>query len=249
MKINGEYSKSGVFKYSTFREQVVIDRYHVQLQSFNGLKKEHMRSDNSEDICTWNCFRTLNQLSPNIWINSLFERSFGQSISIVDGMDVQVSLWTSVSPPKGIPWKEGDSEIDVVIEWEGNVWFIEAKYKSDVSLEVVDNEDRDQVWRNIDVGSCANKGKKFHFSLLYWTREKTPVGIDLVTRYSDKTALISKCSSYRDDGLTNWTSIGLLTWQDLGDCLSGYAEHGVNVYEETFIQNLQEWAKKKGIWR
>ena len=47
----------------------------------------------------------------------------------------------------------GESEIDVLIEVEGTVWFIEAKFRSEVSERTTNNPERDQVIRNLDVGS------------------------------------------------------------------------------------------------
>ncbi|SDN61020.1 hypothetical protein SAMN04487897_103332 [Paenibacillus sp. yr247] len=130
MECKGKVSKAGVFIFDDFRDQIIIDRYSSVLESFIGRKQDQMRSKNSEDVITWNCFRTLIQVDPVIWISDLFRRSFGEPIRIEDRKDVQVTLGKSIAPPSGITWREGWSEIDVIVEWPGHVWYIEAKYTS-----------------------------------------------------------------------------------------------------------------------
>jgi len=46
------------------------------------------------------------------------------------------------------------------------VWFIEAKFRSDVSERTTNNPERDQVIRNPDVGTWYAGVRHFYFSLL-----------------------------------------------------------------------------------
>ncbi|RPH62556.1 MAG: hypothetical protein EHM89_05390 [Acidobacteria bacterium] len=79
-----------------------------------------------------------------------------------------MGLWRTVAPPPSLVAlaAEGDSEIDVLIESPEWVWFIEAKYQSDISIKTTTRPLRDQVLRNIDVGSYYAGVRRFFFSLL-----------------------------------------------------------------------------------
>ena len=52
-------SKSGVRLYDDCRENLIIDRYHPDLATMRGSKRDKLRSENSEDALTWNVFRSL----------------------------------------------------------------------------------------------------------------------------------------------------------------------------------------------
>ncbi len=95
-----------------------------------------------------------------------------------------IRLWRSAAPPPGllIGGDEGISEIDVVIEAATWVWFIEAKYTSDISLGTTTRPDRDQVLRNIDVGSYYAGVRQFFFSLLVSSEERSPEGTKRMRR-------------------------------------------------------------------
>ena len=95
-----------------------------------------------------------------------------------------IRLWRSAAPPPGllIGGDEGISEIDVVIEAATWVWFIEAKYTSDISLGTTTRPDRDQVLRNIDVGSYYAGVRQFFFSLLVSSEERSPGGRERMRR-------------------------------------------------------------------
>lgn len=74
----------------------------------------------------------------------------------------------TVSPPAALlkSGTEHGSEIDVVIESPTWVWFIEAKYHSDISIRTTMRSRRDQVLPNINVGSYYAGARPFFFSLL-----------------------------------------------------------------------------------
>jgi hypothetical protein len=47
-----------------------------------------------------------------------------------------------LNPPVNLPTREGQSEVDVIIESNEFVWLIEAKYKSDISLGTTHDKTR-----------------------------------------------------------------------------------------------------------
>src|SRR5688500_2452861 len=149
-------------------------------------KLKHLRSANSEDAVTWNVFRSLRQIAPEAWLPSLWRRAF-PSVPQPSDLRATVRLWESVPPPLGLiaDGDEGASEIDVVIEAASWVWFIEAKYRSDVSTGTTVRPDRDQILRNLDVGSHYAGVRQFSFSLLISSEQRSPVGVKLLREYSD----------------------------------------------------------------
>lgn len=119
-----------------------------------------------------------------------------------------INLWVSVSPPPALLAQadEGTSEIDVVLESGSWVWFIEAKYRSDISTGTTTRPLRDQVLRNIDVGSYCAGVRDFFFSLLVQSAERSPLGAAAVARYSDRPC---RGPSSRLTGRTGWPIYGL----------------------------------------
>src|SRR5205823_13520305 len=130
----GQLSPSGVWVASDFRSNLIIDRYDPVFSDMRASKLKHLRSVNSEDAVTWNVFRSLRQIAPVVWMPALWRRSF-PSIAVPADLQTTVKLWQSIAPPLGllVGGDEGDSEIDDVIEAPTWVWFIEAKYRSDIS--------------------------------------------------------------------------------------------------------------------
>ena len=151
-EITGDRSSSGVFIAENFRDNLIIDRYAPCFASMRASKLKHLRSENSEDLVSWNVFRSLSKISPLAWVSLLAERAF-DNIRLDGTEDTTVELWKPVPPPLSL-LKDGDegiSEIDIVIESASWVWFIESKYTSDISSGTTTRPERDQIIRNIDV--------------------------------------------------------------------------------------------------
>src|SRR5438046_1086743 len=108
-------------------------------------KRAHMRSENSEDAVTWNVFRTLRQIDPATCVEPLFLGAF-PGIRAESHRALAVYVWRSVSPPPALvlDLDEGASEIDVVLESPHCVWFVEAKYQSDIAARATNRPARDQ---------------------------------------------------------------------------------------------------------
>ena len=127
-----DVSPSGVRIARDFRDNLIIDRYDPQLRGMRAKKLEHMRSENSEDVVTWNVFRSLRQIDPGFWVPRLGQATFGKWSEIVTSGGVTTRLAVPVSPPVGMAHREGPTEVDVVLEAPEWVWSFEAKWLSDV---------------------------------------------------------------------------------------------------------------------
>jgi hypothetical protein len=113
-----------------------------------------------------------------------------------------------------LAWESGGSasEIDVVIEAPTWVWFIEAKYLSDISTGTTTRPERDQVLRNLDVGSYHAGVHQFFFSLLISSERNSPEGVKRIREYANLSVLREKLQTHRPDGLLNVKAVGQLTW-------------------------------------
>lgn len=79
-----------------------------------------------------------------------------------------------MTPPPSYPRKEGNTEVDALLLVPSEaVIFVEAKYKSKISKRTTHDPDRDQIIRNLDVGTYyASKNKlDFYFILLTSQRD------------------------------------------------------------------------------
>lgn len=247
--MKGTRSKSGVFVFDDFRDNLIIDRYDPVLAALRSSKIQDLRSENSEDALTWNVFRSLRQVDPTFWVPRLFTRAFHTEREFHPGT-MCLWLWPSVSPPPSLRLfqkDEGPSEIDVVLESEYLVWFIEAKYKSDVSTRTTNNPTRDQILRMIDVGSWYAGRRDFYYSLLVLNEKSTAVGVSLLNRYlASKDELLSRLP-HRRDGLSNMRGIGLLKWIDLAEILLDCSKAAVREDERRIAKRALEWLQEKGI--
>lgn len=240
-------SASGVRIAADFRDNLIIDRYDPVFTSMRAGKLDHLRSENSEDAVTWNVFRSLRQLEPQSWLPALLRRGIPNlEVTIVE--PISVELWRRVSPPPSLValGPEGDSEIDVLIESTAWVWFIETKYRSDISLKTTSRSLRDQVLRNIDVGSYYAGIRRFFFSLLIRDTLRSPLGAEAVSKYADLDTPRSLLADHRPDGLSNLEAVTLLTWADLGNVLK-VARDSARPDERGYAERALSWIQSKGL--
>ena len=234
-------SKSGVIISEDFRDNLIISKYDNQLFNMRFEKIDKMCSENSEDVLTWNVFKSLTQINTKLWLPNVFSKTF--NVEFPYDTSVKVDLWKSIEPPKSIidfQKEEGNSEVDIIIESDKFVWFIEAKYKSDISMRTTNNENRDQLLRNIDVGSFYSGVRDFYFSLLYFNEEKTKNGMDRIELYSNIGAYEFKTMlPHRSDNMENIKGIGKIKWSDFNQNYNSD-----NEFESLVNKYLVEYLKR-----
>ena len=241
-------TKSGVRVSDDFRDNLIIDRYDLVFATMRGLKVRHLHSENSEDAVTWNVFRSLRQIDPAVWLPELVQRGL-QGTEPLSAAGTVLSLWLYVSPPPALlaGGDEGKSEIDVVIESPSWVWFIEAKYRSDIETGTKTRPERDQVLRNIDVGSYYAGTRDFFFSLLVASAEISPLGAAAVARYSDLAEPRALLQGHRPDRLANLRAVTLLTWSDMAAVFADARDTIVRIDERHYTVRALEWMRRKGL--
>ena len=240
----GHHSPSGVWIADDFRSNLIIDRYDPVFADMRGNKLRHLRSVHSEDAVTWNVFRSLRQIAPVAWLPSLWSRAF--DLRVPEDLNAAVTLWKSVAPPLGLlaNGDEGLSEVDVVIEAASWVWFIEAKYRGDISTGTTTRATRDQVLRNIDVGTYYAGVRNFYFSLLIASDDKTPLGVQKLREYSNFN-VVRECLGHRVDGVTNLRAIGKLTWSQLAGVLVDAEDAAARQEERAYAGRAIEWLRER----
>jgi len=244
----GRISKGGVRIADDFRDNLIIDRHDPAFVGMRTPKLGHLRSENSEDAVTWNVFRSLRQIDPKAWLPELARRGLPQ-LTVLPPAGASVSLWVSVSPPVSLlaDGEEHPSEIDVILEAPAWVWFIEAKFRSDISMRTTTRELRDQVLRNLDVGSYYAGVRDFYFSLLIADTERSPHGAEAVVRYADLSEPRRLLAKHRPDGLANLKSVTLLRWSDLGAVLRAAAKSARREDERGYAERALTWLREKGL--
>jgi hypothetical protein len=246
MASDGQLSPSGVWIAADCRSNLIIDRYDPVFADMCASKLKHLRSANSEDAVTWNVFRSLRQIAPEAWLPSLWRRAFPTSPSPTD-LRATVKLWESVTPPLGLlaDGDEGASEIDVVIESASWVWFLEAKYRSDISTGTTVRPDRDQILRNLDVGTYYAGARRFSFSLLISSERRSRIGVERVREYSEFGVARTKLAKHRADGLTNLDSIGQITWSQLAEVLDEAEGAASREDERAYASRAATWLRER----
>jgi hypothetical protein len=201
------YSDTGVKVFVDFKDNLIVgpDDPIIAGQARNwrygrGIVKglSYLGSENSEDAMTWNVFKTLEKSNPEKW----FSKIFTQIILDKDEqfLDPMLRFWNKYLPPPLRPLPEGETHVDLSIETSNKLIFIEAKYKADISKKTKHDPDRDQIIRNIDVGSWAakEKAKEFYFVLL--TLKTNMYFIEKLHYYkSNPSNIIEKIGRYRKD--------------------------------------------------
>ena len=245
--VPGTQSPSGVFVADDFRDNLIIDRYDPCFVRMRASKRAHLRSENSEDVVSWNVFRSLRQIDPVAWLPLLFERAFG-IVGERPSLSTTVELWQSVAPPPALleNGDEGISEIDIVIENPSWVWFIEAKLTSDISTGTTTRPDRDQVLRNLDVGSYYAGVRDYFFSLLIRDPSRSPMGVQVIDEYKDLNRVRDKLP-HRSDRLKNLRAVGLLTWSHLAQVLDAARSRVKRPNEHAYAQRCIDWLSQRGI--
>lgn len=242
----GHLSPGGVFIAADFRANLIIDRYDPVFADMRASKLKHLTSANSEDAVTWNVFRSLRQITPDAWLPNLWQSAF-PLLTCPGDLKAVVRLWESVPPPLGLlaGGDEGASEIDAVVEAPSWVWFIEAKYRSDISTGTTTRPNRDQVLRNIDVGSYYAGVRQFFFSLLISSEARSPEGVKRLHEYNDLSIPRTMLEAHRPDGLSNLKAIGQLTWKDLERVLAEASKTAERDDERAYAARAVAWLRER----
>ena len=159
----------------------------------------------SEDVLTGELFDKLGSINPRWWIPDLLNRALGaERFRRQVFRKFKIELWQKqpMFPPEHLPFREGQTEVDVVLSWENppTTIFIEMKYAAPLSANTIHNDGgtgfpADQLIRNARVGlhrsGWYSEDRLFEFSkrdfvLILMSPKR---GNPLVTEYRDEKRL------------------------------------------------------------
>ncbi len=200
----------------------------------------------SEDLLTANVFGILKNLDPKIWLRKfLGEAIKGKDFSKHTFENLSFEFWKRYRPPANRKYREGISEVDVTISYNGGIIFIEAKYLAPVGLRTTNDIHRDQVIRYLDLAAYhflnhPDTVKEFYFVLIM-DIEKPPW---VLTRYRNHQNLMKGLTNPglfkppAEAGRLLSKGIGWLTWKQLRKILEIEKEHFRTETERRFVGDL-----------
>ena len=167
-------SASGAAVYQDYRDnfsimparEAALNEFVNQTYGGQRHKLRHTKSSNSEDALTWSCFDTLNELKGAPRTSALADL---WALAFDDRPVPAGFLAGKIFIGKKYGETSEETEVDVSIEGDGVLVFIEAKLYSSMSMADTDNhKPHDQIARKLRVGVKAAKrsGKEFYFIIL-----------------------------------------------------------------------------------
>lgn len=138
-------------------------------------KLEHATNSNSEDALTWSCFDRLRNLPKekiSFALDEIFEDAFGdfkeknepvpESFSFADEQNIEIHIGKNYD---AVSVNES-TEVDVSIETESKLIFIEAKLYSKISMPD-ENRIHDQIARKLRVGLDTSNASNREFYFIF----------------------------------------------------------------------------------
>jgi hypothetical protein len=215
----------------------------------------------SEDQITGEIFQTLRAINPRYWLPQLLNRSLGapwfqQQIF----RKLEIELWVNQPcfPAGLLPWKEGSTQVDVVISWENppTTVFIEMKYGAKLSPSTTHGQAQvkypsDQLIRNIRVGlwrtGWIQEPKLWnHLKRDFVVIVNSPLrGSDLVQSYRNRDHLIKSlpCREFLS-GLPAHDIVGELGYGDIASVLAENRNR-LTLPERILVDDLSRYLKFK----
>ncbi|HEY1984575.1 MAG TPA: hypothetical protein VGG85_04155 [Terracidiphilus sp.] len=202
-----------------------------------------LHSPNSEDWVTWNFFQILRAQYPSGWFGHLVSaarrRNSDLNFPFDDRSLPAANLWVSVcSPPlyearsrermiaSSIPGHvararladpvEGSSEIDIALEHDDFLLFIEAKLGSDISMNTSYDPARNQIARNIDCVIDKAEERVPMFWMMVRDEEPSRAYVQLMRSYKNEPHLLCRDLPHRDPGTLERLArnLTILRWSD-----------------------------------
>jgi hypothetical protein len=197
--------------------------------------------DGSEDVVLATVFGIVKNLSYETVLNPWLYRVTDGIIPTSD--DWHLSFWESQPVPAGLV--EGSTKVDLEMDSEPALVFVEVKLAAVPSTGTTHDPNRNQLVRNLDIGynRSARSGKKF--AVLYITPDSVEPAIVAEIRGSAR-------AFPANEGATPerirtclywcpWASIGTITHDAL-------ERDSLNETEKWFAFDLLAYLKFKGLW-
>jgi hypothetical protein len=190
-------------------------------------------------------------LPPAFWLRRLQARLQSAQTLEAAPQIVRVELWRALAlPPAQRLIESGRTEpvADILIETEHAVWTLMVMDDDDMSWHADDACGSDPIARLIDAGSWLAGTRDYHFGLIVFDPERTPIAASLVQRYGRSRNSLSLRSGPRAGAKANVRGIGVSRWTDLAvilrDCEQAQALAEI---ERALARNALTWMTRVGI--
>jgi hypothetical protein len=197
--------------------------------SIRGLPK--ICSENSEDAQTWHYFSSLlsmSRLEKAEWLENFLSKSLKHNLdqtTIENLPAAEILFWRGKKmkpfyyPPPSLGCPEGKTEVDLTISLAQAVVFVEAKLGSEISERTTHCEGRNQIIRNIDVGTYYAWERQLDFYFVLVSSSSCNRSIDLLKKYINNPKNIAEKLPHRSDLSSRLErfgyNLGLASWDML----------------------------------
>ncbi len=210
----------------------------------------------SEDVLSGETFGHLRHIRPHLWLAPLIQVGLGaKTHSRVWYRNLSIRLWERQNrfPPELLKFREGNTEPDIIIEWENpptTVW-LEAKYTSGLAQGTTHSDQNDQVVRGIRTLLAATG--HIQTKRLFQIPRRIPVWMallnarpdPLVERYRDPRKLARSLRGIiTPKHLPADPFIGTVTWNDIAEILEAHQAQ-MTAAERSVSKAISEYLRFK----
>jgi hypothetical protein len=229
-----------------------------------------LEAPTSEDYVTWNVFALLKRIPAERWWPAFVELARAENKAVPERLYHEAALgpelWNLISSPDAYEsasrlrvmqsedeiWRrraenrrpvEGSSEIDVAIETDKSLVFIEAKLGADVSLRTTYDPTRNQIARNIDclLKRAQERNRKPFFWMVAKDRSPNRKYVQLLAEYRENPDRLSQLLEHRseeDIDLVCRNSV-IILWRDFVHRITEMLRDSQRNVEEVVVE-IQE---------
>ena len=194
----------------------------------------------SEDVLLSNVFGVVKNL-PAKYVLALWLRS-------VTGLSVAeagwaISFWEKQPRPIGI--REGNTIVDLVLDSDATLVFVEVKMDAPASSGTTHNPNRNQLARNLDIGYRRATDAAKQFALIFVTPDiAEPPLVDSVRSGNGPFPVNQAVAPASIASCLHWAS-----WASIGDVIAGaYSSDHFSDSESGFARDLLAYLAQKRLW-
>jgi hypothetical protein len=225
------------------RDELVIVPHHPDRLRRPGVRPAAHARERAQQALVWNVFRTLELVTPAVWMRSFQARLFRQPVTPAPQI-AKVALWQPLVLPPACRLDGGrtDAFADVTIETEHAVWTLLVSSNHDW-----DDSD-DPLCRLIEAGAWL-AGTRHHYCGVIDVSPRQPsVGELLRARFARSRDSVSLRTSTGVTAPGSDPGIGVTTWPDLAAVLTdcAHSEHLPSI-ERALATHAVSWLRRVGI--